>query len=259
MDPFWEGLWKREEEFVASARAEFRHGVSFVGVATLAGQYYCEYKVENEFSLGEVPTEAKDTGTELHDELMPTVRMTGEEFADLVVRREPSYAVIGVWGTVGGLRLVGMPDHMVWSEGRPLWIVELKTTRGDPAPLWEDQENQARIYGLLLERMGFDCSRLRLAVVRLKASGLEEDEKRAWAMQVSNALMEGDEKELEKMYRGSVKVHLIKHDVGIAEAAVAAKRGYWTKEREPTWSTSVGKCRACEYNDVCSKSLFRPG
>ena len=257
MDPFWENLWKREGEFMSSGRAEFRHDAAFVGVATLAEQYYCEYKVENEFALGEVPTETKEAGTELHDELMPTVKITAEEFAGLVSRKEPTYAVIGVWGTVGGLRLVGMPDHMVWSGGRPLWIVELKTTRGDPAPLWEDQESQVRIYGLLLEEMGFDCSKLRLALVRLRASGLEENEKKEWTMEVSKALMEGKAKELEGKYPGSMKVHLLEHDAMLAEAAVRKKRGYWTMEREPTWSNSVGKCRACEYNAVCPKSLSR--
>ena len=36
------------------------------------------------------------------------------------------------------------------------------------------------------------------------------------------------------------------------------KQGYWLGEREATSSTSVGKCRACEYSSVCPKSLFRP-
>jgi PD-(D/E)XK nuclease superfamily len=255
---FWEDLWKREEEFMHSASAQFRHGSSAVGVSTLAAQFYCEYKVENEFAHGEIPTEAKEKGTELHDELMPQVKIAPEEFAELVSAKKPSYGVLGVWGTVEGLRLVGMPDHIVWSEGRPLWLVELKTTKGDPGPLWEDQENQARVYGLLLDSMGFDCSKLRLAVVRLRVAGLSEEEKRRWIARVSDSLMAGTVEELESEHRGSMKVHVIEHDRRLAEAAVRAKLGYWTGEREPTSSTSVGKCRACEYASVCPKTLFRP-
>ena len=241
-----------------SAKPEFRHGTCLVGVATLSGQFYCEYKVENEFALGEVPTEAKDAGTELHDELMPTEELTPEDFASLVGGKGPSYGVLGLWGTVDGLRLVGMPDHMIWSEGKPLWLVELKTTRGDPLPLWSDQENQARIYGLLLDHMGFDCSNLRLAVVRLRSGALDDGEKRDWAARVSKALMDDHVSELEEEHRGSMKVHVLRHERGLAEAAVEAKRGYWTGEREPTSSQSVGKCRACEYNNVCAKALTRP-
>ena len=258
MDRFWEDLWKREEEFMLSAKPGFRHGTAFIGVAALASQFYCEYKVENEFALGEVPTEAKAKGTELHDELMPQVEITVKEFAKLVGEKKPSYAVLGVWGEVEGLRLVGMPDHIVWSEGKPLWLVELKTTKGDPNPLWEDQEAQVRIYGLLLESMGFDCSKLRLALVRLRTAELSDEERRLWVKRVSDSLMHGKVKELESKYNGLMKVHLIEHDRRRAEAVVDAKRGYWTGEREPASSTSEGKCRACEYNSVCPKTLYKP-
>jgi CRISPR/Cas system-associated exonuclease Cas4 (RecB family) len=254
---FWDQFWKREEEFFES-KAEFRHHTSFVAVSSIAEQYYCEYKLENEFALGEIPTEVKDSGTALHDELMPTERISKEEFAELVERKEPSLAVLGVWGAAGGLNVIGTPDHIIWSEGRPLWVVELKTTKGDPAPLWEDQENQVRIYGLLLERMGFDCSKMQLAVVRLKSGKLSDDEKKEWIMQVSGALLEGKAKWLEVRYPGRMKMHLLKHEPEKAEKAVASKAGYWLEEREATSSSSAGKCRACEYNPSCPKSLYRP-
>ena len=258
MSRFWERLWKKEQEFFGSAKAEFRHGTSFVAVSSIAEQYYCEYKLENEFALGEVPTEAKESGTALHDELMPTERISKEEFADLVGRKEPSLAVLGVWGPVDGLKVIGTPDHIIWSEGRPLWVVELKTTKGDPTPLWEDQENQVRIYGLLLERMGFDCSQMQLAVVRLKSVELSDDEKRRWILKVSDALLGGRTEWLEARYAGRMKVHLLRHEPAKAERAIGSKAGYWLQEREPTSSSSMGKCRACEYNSSCPRSLFRP-
>ena len=256
---FWDRLWKKEQEFFESAEEEFRHGASFVAVSSIAEQYYCEYKLENEFALGEIPTETKDSGRALHAELMPTERITREEFAELVGRREPTLAVLHVWGSAGGLKVVGEPDHIIWAGGRPLWVVELKTTRGDPKPLWEDQENQVRVYGLLLDKMGFDCSRMRLAVVRLKSGTLTEEERGEWILKVSAALMQGKMAELEAKYRGVMKAHLLKHEAERAEAAVRSKSGYWLGEREPIPSTSEGKCRACEYNAVCHKSLCRPG
>ena len=133
---------------------EFRHNTAFVAVSSISEQFYCEYKVENEFAFGEISTEAKDAGMELHDELIPQVAITRKQFIELVERKEPSFAVLRVWGTVGGLRIVGMPDHIVWSEGSPLWLVELKTTKGDPGSLWPDQIAQIRIYALLLDLMG---------------------------------------------------------------------------------------------------------
>ena len=253
---FWDGLWKREGRFYESAKPDLRHGTKFVAVSSIANQFYCEYKVENEFTMGEIPTEAKETGTSLHDELMPTVPIGREEFARMVGRKKPSLGVLRVWGAAQGIRLVGMPDHIVWKESRPLWLVELKTTKGDPSPLWEDQENQARIYGLLLELMGFECSLMQLAVVRLKTDELTEAEKREWIVRVSDALLGNKINALEAEHRGTMKAHLFRHDRRLAEAAVASKAGYWLNQREPTSSTSTGKCRACEYASVCPKSLI---
>ena len=256
MANFWKLLWKNEKEFFASGRGEYRHGSSFVAVSSIAEQYYCEYKLENEFAVGEIPTETKDSGTALHDELMPMEKVSQKEFAKLVGKKEPTLAVLGVWGSAGRLKVVGVPDHIIWSEGRPLWVVELKTTKGDPNPLWEDQENQVRIYGLLLDRMGFDCSRMRLAVVRLKSDLLSDEEKKEWIVKVSAALMWNAVRELETKYQGKMKVHMLNHDPERAENAVRNRSGYWLFEREPLSSTSEAKCRACEYNKVCSKSLY---
>jgi hypothetical protein len=258
LSELWERLWKSEQEYFDSGQGEFRHDVSFVAVSSIAEQYYCEYKLENAFTLGEIPTETKESGTALHDELMPTERISKEEFVKLVSKKEPTLAVLGVWGSVGGLKVIGTPDHIIWSGGKPMWVVELKTTRGDPNPLWEDQENQVRVYGLLLDRMGFDCSKVRLAVVRLKSGELSEEEKKRWIVRVSEALIGNKIQGLETKYQGRMKAHLIEHDVERAEKAVSSKAGYWLNEREPVSSTSVGKCRACEYNSVCDKSLYKP-
>jgi hypothetical protein len=63
---------------------------------------------------------------------------------------------------------------------------------------------------------------------------------------------------LEEEHRGLMKVHLLEHDVGRAEKAVLLEAGYWLRQREPSSSTSIGKCRACEYGSVCPRSLLRP-
>ncbi len=254
---FWDALWAREREFYESAKPTLRHGAKFVAVSSIANQFYCEYKVENEFALGEIPTEAKETGTNLHDELMPTVEVSRKEFAKMVGRREPSLGVLRVWGESHGVKLVGMPDHIVWADGKSLWLMELKTTSGDPTPLWEDQESQVRIYGLLLDLMGFNCSRMRLAVVRLKTKALGEDEKTRWIVRISEAMLAGRVGELEAKQGGTMKTHILKHDRRLAIAAIEAKAGYWLNQRDPTSSTSVGKCRACEYGPVCPRSLFK--
>ena len=55
MPRFWNELWEKEQKFFESAKGEFRHGTSFVAVSSIAEQYYCEYKLENEFALARSP------------------------------------------------------------------------------------------------------------------------------------------------------------------------------------------------------------
>ena len=117
---------------------------------------------------------------------------------------------------------------------------------------------QIHIYGLLLEQMGFDCSRLRLALVRLRTGELTDEERGFWIERISTSLESGRLSELEAKYRNAMKVHVLAHDKAAAETSILEKRGYWLGEREATSSISVGKCKACEYNSVCPKSLFKP-
>jgi PD-(D/E)XK nuclease superfamily protein len=255
---FWEELWRREREFMHAGKKDLRHGISSVGVSSLAGQFYCEYKIENEFLHGEIPSYAKDEGTILHDELIPQEPISKEGFAELVSQKKPSYAVLRVWGKIGDIRMIGMPDHIIWIEEKPRWLVELKTTSGDPATLWDDQRAQVLIYGALLAQMGFDCSDLQLAVVRLKASDLSDKEKRDWVMRVSKYLEYDRIRALEAKNAGRMKVHVIKHDVSEAETCIRRMQDYWLGRREPSSSTSINKCKACEYRSLCSKSLYNP-
>jgi hypothetical protein len=258
MGRFWDDLWERQEEFFALGNRDLRFGYSSVGVSTIAGQFYCEFKVENEATLGKIQTEAKEDGTILHDTLIPMKSISRKDFVKLVRREQSTYAVLPVWGVLGGIRLQGNPDHIIWSKERPRWLVELKTTlNGDPSSLWPDQVTQTLIYGALLEKMGFDCSELRLALVRLRSSGLSDKEKKKWLMGVSKALETERASELEAKYSGMMAIHFLNHDVAAAEASVMKMRDYWLGQREATSSLSVGKCRACEYRVLCEKSLYK--
>jgi len=257
LDAFWQDFEKREKEFMKSGKHDLRHHVSWAGVSDLTEQFYCETKVENKYKLGEIPTEAKEEGTSFHNELIPQKPITREGFVNLVKQKEPTYAVLRVWGKLGDIGLIGLPDHIIWSETKPRWLVEFKTTSKEPTPLWPDQRAQAVIYGALLEKMGFDCSGLQLAVVRLRAGELMEKQRFAWIMLVSQYLESLRIEELEAKHSGKMKVYVLKHDVAEAETTVRNLQDYWLMKREPTSSTSVNKCKACEFNAICSMSLFR--
>lgn len=63
--------------------------------------------------------------------------------------------------------LIGVPNAVIFQKGRPTYVVELKTTRGNASVLYNGQRAQTVIYGLLLDQVGFDCGNLELAVIKL--------------------------------------------------------------------------------------------
>jgi len=251
--------WKvsLREGVVPEGEPAYRHELSFVGASTIGQQFYCEAKVENEYTLGEIPTESKEIGSGLHDEIFAMEKLERE---DLIrhIERDPSLtASFGLQAKVGELRVAGIPDAVIFETGRPKWIIELKTTRGDPTRLWRDQVIQMRVYGLLLERMGFDCSTLTLALIRMKQAGaLNPDEKSALLPLIRLALLDQKTSALEAKHQ--MKFFLVPHVASEAENAIIWAQDYWLRRREAIPTTSEGKCRSCEFNDVCAHSLFKP-
>ena len=222
----------------------------------MAQQFYCEAKVENEYRLGEVPSEDKSIGTELHDEIFAMESVKREELITQIEEWSSLTASFGLHAQVGDLRVAGVPDAVIFEKGRPRWVVELKTTRGDPSRLWRDQAIQVRIYGLLLERMGFDCSNLTLVLIRMKQQGLTPLEKESLLPLVRTALESGKTGLLEAKH--GMKFFLFPHLSSEPEAAIAWAQDYWLKRREAVPTTVEGKCRSCEFNAVCAHSLFKP-
>ncbi|MGA2198826.1 MAG: PD-(D/E)XK nuclease family protein [Nitrososphaerales archaeon] len=243
-------------EGIPEGRAPYRHDLPFVGASTLAQQFYCEAKVENEYRLGEVPTEGKDVGTDLHNEIFAMEPVKRDDLIKQIEESPSLTASFGLYAQIGDLRVAGVPDAVIFEKGTPRWVVELKTTRGDPSRLWRDQAIQVKVYGALLEHMGFDCSNLTLALIRMKQRALAPPERESLLLLVKDALARERTAQLEAKY--GMKFFLLPHVRTEAEDAVTWAQDYWLKRREAIPTTVEGKCRSCEFNDVCAFSLFKP-
>lgn len=249
--------WKDSlREDAPESGTAYRHGVRFVGASTLSQQFYCEAKVENEYRLGEVPTEGKEIGSGLHDEIFAMEKVEREDLIRHIEESPSLTASFGLSARVGGLFIAGVPDAVIFENGRPRWVAELKTTSGDPSRLWPDQALQVKIYGLLLERMGFDCSNLTLALIRMKQSGHSPSERESLLLLVRAALMKGEVAGLEQKF--AMKFFLMPYVSSEPGAAITWARDYWLEKREAIPTKAAGKCRSCEFNAVCAHSLFRP-
>ncbi len=152
--PAWEDNLTRLNETLKEG--SFRHGVTFVPVSSLAEQYYCELKVEHEFIQGEVPTEAKTEGSLVHDQVFEMQKTSLAKLIKTIRSRPAAIASFLIGAKIAEINFAGIPDAVFFEGGRPRYVIELKTTTGDPGVVWQDHEVQAKTYGLLLDCMGFD-------------------------------------------------------------------------------------------------------
>jgi CRISPR/Cas system-associated exonuclease Cas4 (RecB family) len=225
-----------------------------VPASGIARQYYCEQKVEMEYLHGEIETEAKIEGERLHEQLIQMTKITRDDMIKSIKRRKILVASFPIFARFSGLVIVGVPDAIVFLKSTPTYLIELKTTKGDTSRLWKDQLLQAQIYGLILEEMGFDCSRLKLVVIRIqRQGGLSSQYKENFLREsVTRLLKSGQNTAMGKTDSTTHVIGYNKQDV-IAELKWA--EAYWLSQREPIPTQKISKCRSCEFNDECPRSL----
>jgi hypothetical protein len=225
----------------------------------MAGQYYCELKVDNSFLKGKIQTEAKTEGDLLHTEILAMKKTTVEQVVKKIEEKTTYAASFPLAALVDGIILAGRPDAVIFEQGKPSFVVELKTTIGDPSILYQDQEFQAGIYGLILDGMGFDCSDLTLAIIRWRRKEqVTDQEKREFLSVTMLALPSKEPKLIEEIFKGKARVHLVRFDKQTILRQVEWAKDYWLLNREPLPTKNPWKCKACEFNDTCPSSLWDP-
>src|SRR5512136_1943628 len=124
--------WK---ENISDARPhegrEFRHGVRAIRASSIGTQFFCEMKVEQGFIHGEIETEEKVEGDVLHEQLLAMRPTTRKKLMMDIEKRALYVASFPLAAEFERLSLVGVPDAVVFQNGRPTFVLELKTTHGD--------------------------------------------------------------------------------------------------------------------------------
>lgn len=249
----WEKSMRDSKEALQQGQS-FRHGISMVPASGIARQYYCEQKVEMEYLHGEIETEAKTEGDRLHEQLIQMTKTTRDDLIKNIKRRKILVASFPIFAKFSGLIIVGVPDAIVFLKSIPTYLIELKTTKGDASRLWKAQLLQAQIYGLILEEMGFDCSRLKLVVMRIRGQeGLSPQYRENFLREsVTRLLKSGHNSAMGKTDSTTHVIDYNKQDV-IADLKWA--EAYWLSQREPIPTQNISKCRSCEFNDRCPRNL----
>jgi PD-(D/E)XK nuclease superfamily len=257
----WQNYLLNPRELFAPAETAIRFGLPWVPVSTIAEQFYCEAKVDLEYNYGRIPTPAKEEGTELHQEIIEMEPTTPKDLVESIAKKPILLCTFPVYGKVGDIPFMGMPDAVLFQNSKPSQLIELKTTNGDVTRLWRDQAVQVKAYGLALDSMGFECRDLRLSLVRVNKEGITDEVKEQLLGEVAFGLLSGGleaiEQKLKAKSGGRVKIHPITYSREDALKDVIWARDYWTMKREAIPTTVPSKCRVCEFNTDCPYSLAK--
>ncbi len=248
LGPF-EALAKELAE--GKATGELRFDRSIVIASDIAGQYFCEKKIEMQYLHGKVETEAKLLGTEGHEKLLEgSTEVQREELFRQIFGKKPVFALeMLLLGRHGKVVLCGKPDAVLFNKGVPLLIFEYKFSR---RPItYPSYHVQARTYGLLLEKMGFDTSQLFYVIVVADPSARSDETLKE---RVTSAIEDHGYKEA-IIPLGNANVYLHKYEQASAEKNVDWALEFWMKKRGAVATANFGKCRTCEYYTQCPKQL----
>lgn len=248
----WQDSLRGRFELLRGPRI-YRHGQSFVKTSHLAAQYFCELKLHFDMTRGEVPTEGKIRGIRIHREVLPMKKIPLEQLRSEIETKAQLVSSFLLVAKAGELVVAGLPDAIVTSKGVPRFLIELKTTEVGIGRLWESEAVQVRTYGLLLDGMGFDCSSLKLAVVKTGQSPLSSQDRRRLMSRIIEVLL-GTSQDIESEYKGQMRVFGLPYSRAESIRDVILAQDYWLCRREAVPTNSIGKCRRCVHGSICPYS-----
>lgn len=253
--------WKENLSSIRSLleKKEFRHGVKAIPASSIGTQFFCEMKVEQGYVHGEIETEEKTEGDALHEELLAMRPTSQKRLLEDIAKEKLVVASFPLAAEANGLVLIGVPDAVIFQDSRPTQVIELKTTRGDASVLYDGQRAQTVIYGLLLDRVGFDCKDLNLLVVKLRRQATLSDEQKAKFLDALTAsLVSGkDLRTILPRAEGQVVPHSFAYRRDEAISVLSRTQGYWLGQRYAQPTSNPNKCRACEFRRMCPASLVK--
>ena len=229
------------------AGGRLRFGRSMIIASDIATQFYCEKKLEMEHVLGEVETEAKNVGTEAHENLTEdAVKVKREQLWMDIYGDKPVFALeMPLLAKYGDVFLAGKPDAVLFKRGFPRLVFEYKFSRSGVA--YPSYHVQAQTYCVLLENMGFDASKLFYAIVVAdpRTRGSRELRQKVVHTVISNSAKEA-------VYPiGDATVYCNKFNRANAEENLAWALEFWKQSREAEPTSNQNKCARCEYQIHC--------
>ena len=235
------------KELAKTSEGKLKFGRKVVAASDIAEQFFCEKKVEMQYLHGEIETEAKIIGNEAHSKLLEdAVKVKREEMWRRIYGKNPVVALETLFfAKHDNIVVAGKPDSILFRNGFPLVVLEHKFSGKLVA--YKTHHVQVRMYGLLLNNMGFDTRHLFYAIIVANpAAGSDGKLKK----KVLEAINKNGPKE-GTLELDNARVYLCKYNQEDAEKDLNWALKFWRQERDAMPTQNPNKCKTCEYFEKC--------
>jgi CRISPR/Cas system-associated exonuclease Cas4 (RecB family) len=216
----------------------------------IAGQLYCEKKVDLAEKHGERENQAKQRGSDTHEKATEDAEtVSNDAFWEAMDSDEQQIMVeFGFAGELDEFILAGKADAIRFNGQKPELIIDRKVTTHTHT-VYDNQEIQPWLYGLMLSTIGFDTSELNVAILSHEPS-LDKEVGKHLQNVVLQTAWEPGEHSLPGFSEANLFVS--EFDPAKYQDTLNDKLEYWRDERDPVPTDTNSKCSGCDYNDVCS-------
>lgn len=226
-----------------------------VAPSKVGGQFYCEKKIDLEREHGEVETPEKKRGSETHEKAAEdAVEVEMDEVWDAIERGDRQILVESPFvGEVDEHVIVGIPDAIVFNDGRPQLIFDRKTT-SIPDRLFKNQRIQVWLYGYMLDDLGFETEDLRFAILSHEQR-IEPETGKHLQNLVLSTIDEFDDGRNQLRSDPDAYLHTFAYSPSEHQDDLHWALEYWRDDREPIPTKNAAKCRSCPHSSRCPDSL----
>lgn len=122
--------------------------------------------MELRYKIGKIETEEMIIGDLVHQKVIEKGKMISikDAIRKIKTSRVCTLSNFPLLTKIEEIPVMGIIDQIIFKNGKPFIIADLRTTRTKSLYVGKDKFVQLRMYGICLEHMNFDCSNLKLLI-----------------------------------------------------------------------------------------------
>ncbi|OLS25348.1 MAG: hypothetical protein HeimC3_15620 [Candidatus Heimdallarchaeota archaeon LC_3] len=247
----WKKKLKQFSEGFGKSDLDLRHGVEKVFISSLASQLYCENKLNLDIIFQPGGTQEQIQGTEIHEFLIPIEKISIDEIIETIESGKEIITIFPVYFTFKGVIISGITDGVLFRDEKPIYLFEIKTTKGSIDKIWPGELLQAKLYCYALEFMGFNVNDLLIVIPKVK----QEIDKKSLIKTMIKLIDKAKKgKKSIKIPNVPIRIHILKYsNISKLDFELTLNRliTFWTEDRKPHHSGNPAKCKPCQYVEEC--------